>query len=74
MKAYVLIKIHAGEVNEVVKSLRRIEGVVEAHMTFLPVRCGGGSRDEGCDRVGSDHGFDDPAHLRRGTDADLSGC
>jgi len=36
MKAYVLIKIRAGEVNEVVKSLRKIEGVVEAHMTFGP--------------------------------------
>ena len=36
MKAYVLIKIRAGEVNEVVKSLRKIGGVVEAHMTFGP--------------------------------------
>ncbi len=36
MKAYVLIKIRAGEVNEVVKSLRKIAGVVEAHMTFGP--------------------------------------
>ena len=36
MKAYVLIKIRAGEVNEVVKSLRKVDGVVEAHMTFGP--------------------------------------
>ncbi len=36
MKAYVLIKIRAGEVNEVVKSLRKVGGVVEAHMTFGP--------------------------------------
>ena len=36
MKAYVLIKIRAGEVNEVVRSLRKVEGVVEAHMTFGP--------------------------------------
>ena len=36
MKAYVLIKIRTGEVNEVVKSLRKVEGVVEAHMTFGP--------------------------------------
>jgi DNA-binding Lrp family transcriptional regulator len=36
MKAYVLIKIRTGEVNEVVKSLRKVKGVVEAHMTFGP--------------------------------------
>jgi DNA-binding Lrp family transcriptional regulator len=36
MKAYVLIKIRAGEVQEVVKGLRKIEGVIEAHMTFGP--------------------------------------
>ncbi len=36
MKAYVLIKIRAGEVKEVVKNLRKIQGVVEAHMTFGP--------------------------------------
>ena len=36
MKAYVLIKIRTGEVNEVVKSLRKVDGVVEAHMTFGP--------------------------------------
>ena len=36
MKAYVMIKIQAGEVKEVVKQLRQIEGVVEANMTFGP--------------------------------------
>ena len=36
MKAYVLIKIHAGEVKEVVRQLRKVDGVVEAHMTFGP--------------------------------------
>ncbi len=36
MKAYVLIKVRAGEVKEVVKSLRKVEGVTEAHMTFGP--------------------------------------
>jgi DNA-binding Lrp family transcriptional regulator len=36
MKAYVLIKIHAGDVKDVVKSLRKVDGVVEAHMTFGP--------------------------------------
>ncbi len=36
MKAYVLIKIRAGEVKEVVRQLRKLEGVQEAHMTFGP--------------------------------------
>ena len=36
MKAYVLIKIRAGEVKEVVKQLRKVTGVIEAHMTFGP--------------------------------------
>ncbi len=36
MKAYVLVKVHAGEVREVVKALRTVDGVKEAHMTFGP--------------------------------------
>ena len=36
MKAYVLIKIRAGEVKDVVRSLRKVKGVTEAHMTFGP--------------------------------------
>jgi DNA-binding Lrp family transcriptional regulator len=36
MKAYVLIKIRAGEVKDVIGQLRRVEGVKEAHMTFGP--------------------------------------
>jgi DNA-binding Lrp family transcriptional regulator len=36
MKAFVLIKVRAGEVPEVVKNLRSVEGVVEASMTFGP--------------------------------------
>lgn len=36
MKAYVMIKIRAGEVKDVVSHLRKIEGVREAHMTFGP--------------------------------------
>jgi DNA-binding Lrp family transcriptional regulator len=36
MKAYVMIKIRAGEVKDVVHNLRNVEGVVEAHMTFGP--------------------------------------
>ena len=36
MKAYVMIKIRAGEVKEVVDQLRKIKYVVEAHMTFGP--------------------------------------
>lgn len=36
MKAYVMIKIRAGEVKEVVDNLRKIKSVKEAHMTFGP--------------------------------------
>lgn len=36
MKAYVLIKIRAGEVKEVIRQLVNVEGVKEAHMTFGP--------------------------------------
>ena len=36
MKAYVMIKIRAGEIKEAVGSLRKIKGIVEAHMTFGP--------------------------------------
>ena len=36
MKAYIMIKIRAGEVGEVVHQLRKVNGVVEAHMTFGP--------------------------------------
>ncbi len=36
MKAYIMIKIHAGDVKEVIGHLRTISGVVEAHMTFGP--------------------------------------
>lgn len=36
MKAYVLIEIRTGEIREVVRQLGRIEGVLEAHMTFGP--------------------------------------
>lgn len=36
MKAYVLIKIRAGEVKDVVRQLRKLENIVEAHMTFGP--------------------------------------
>jgi DNA-binding Lrp family transcriptional regulator len=34
MKAYVMVNIRMGDVNEVVKQLRRIDGVIEANMTF----------------------------------------
>jgi DNA-binding Lrp family transcriptional regulator len=36
MKAYVLIRIRAGEVKDVVRNLRKVEGVTEAYMTFGP--------------------------------------
>jgi len=36
MKAYILIKVRAGDLKDVVNHLRKIENVVEAHMTFGP--------------------------------------
>lgn len=36
MKAYIMVKIHAGDVKDVVGHLRKIKGVLEAHMTFGP--------------------------------------
>jgi len=36
MKAYVLIKIRAGEVKDVVRQLRKTDKIVEANMTFGP--------------------------------------
>ena len=36
MKAYVLINVRPGGVREVVRDLHRVEGVLEANMTFGP--------------------------------------
>lgn len=36
MKAFILIKIRAGDIKDVVKQLRKTDSVVEAHMTFGP--------------------------------------
>ncbi|MBI5963433.1 MAG: Lrp/AsnC ligand binding domain-containing protein [Chloroflexi bacterium] len=36
MKAFVMIKIRAGDVRDVVNNLRKVDGVTEAHMTFGP--------------------------------------
>lgn len=36
MRAYVLIKIHKGEIQDVVRQLRRVTGIIEANMTFGP--------------------------------------
>jgi DNA-binding Lrp family transcriptional regulator len=36
MEAYVLIKIRAGEVRDVVRQLSRVDGVKRANMTFGP--------------------------------------
>ena len=36
MRAYVLINIRTGDISQVVGHLKRIEGVVEASMTFGP--------------------------------------
>ena len=36
MRAFVLLNVRNGEVREVVGSLRRVRGVVSAHVTFGP--------------------------------------
>ena len=36
MKAYIMIKVRAGEVRAVVTQLRKMDAVAEAHMTFGP--------------------------------------
>jgi DNA-binding Lrp family transcriptional regulator len=36
MKAYVIVNIRPGEIREVIKQVRRVEGVIEANMTFGP--------------------------------------
>lgn len=36
MKAYVLINTRTGEIRDVVNQLTRVEGVIEANMTFGP--------------------------------------
>lgn len=36
MKAYILIKVRAGEIKQVVKQLRKLPGIVSAEMTFGP--------------------------------------
>jgi DNA-binding Lrp family transcriptional regulator len=36
MKAYILINVRTGEVRQVVRQLRRVEGVLDAQMTFGP--------------------------------------
>lgn len=36
MKAYILINVRNGEITQVVKQLRSLTTIVEAHMTFGP--------------------------------------
>ncbi len=36
MKAYILIHVRPGSVPEVVRNLRRVNGILEANMTFGP--------------------------------------
>jgi DNA-binding Lrp family transcriptional regulator len=36
MKAFVLMKVRTGEIRDVVRMVRRVEGVKEASMTFGP--------------------------------------
>jgi DNA-binding Lrp family transcriptional regulator len=35
-KAYILINIRTGEIHNVVRQLERVEGVIDANMTFGP--------------------------------------
>jgi DNA-binding Lrp family transcriptional regulator len=36
MKAFILVDIRTGEIGEVVKTLKSLDGIIEAHMTFGP--------------------------------------
>jgi len=36
MKAYVLINIHPGDLRDVIRQLKKVQGVLDAHMTFGP--------------------------------------
>ena len=36
MRAYIMINVRTGSTSEVLSHLRRLEGVLEAHMTFGP--------------------------------------
>ena len=36
MKAFVLVTTRTGEIRDVVRQLTRVDGVIEAHMTFGP--------------------------------------
>ena len=36
MKAYMLITINTGQIEQVIEYLRRVEGVIEANMAFGP--------------------------------------
>jgi len=36
MRAYILIQVRTGEIREIVRQLARVEGVIEATMTFGP--------------------------------------
>lgn len=53
MRAYVLVEIHTGEVQHVVQQLSRIEGVVEANMTFGPYDAVAILEADNVDRLGS---------------------
>lgn len=36
MKAYILINVRIGSITEVIHNLRKIDGIIEANMTFGP--------------------------------------
>jgi DNA-binding Lrp family transcriptional regulator len=52
MKAYILIQIRTGEIREVVKQLRRVDGVVEASMVFGPYDAVGVVEAEDVNQIG----------------------
>jgi DNA-binding Lrp family transcriptional regulator len=76
MKAYVLIKIRAGEVKDVVRQLKKVENIIEAHMTFGPYDAVAVITAQDIRGLGSLIAIFHPAHPRRRTDPDLhsSGC
>ncbi len=52
MKAYILIKVNAGAIREVVRRLRSLEGVAEADMTLGPYDVIATVEADGLERLG----------------------
>jgi hypothetical protein len=66
MKAYMLITIHTGQIEQVVEHLRRVDGVIEANMAFGPYDAVAVVEAEdikgGYQGFGKNHGHPNPAH------------